>query len=884
MFRSLKTQLIFVITSLIAILLTQVVLSRQSLEILVQSKQQESQAYSDLELVHKLERDVINLQRKVLIYKETASSVSVDQFKVLMESVTSKLDDIEKSQYREENNRLKKDLIQRMDVHLKDYRDNFESVIDGRSKRELLFNEKIKNHFSRISGTIEEALKNGKISQKELTKLKYHLALAQKSAFSYLLSPGYETVEQFNQQIFEMNRIFSKRITADAGGSDAVDLLKKDFIQLTQVTRGYIFLVNVVMTGSANEFLYLTKALRTLAHEEQNMVNAIGGSVTKSARVRGDIVAAVCIFLALITAFFLVVRILSPIGNITALFKKLSNDEEIKSIPGIRRKDEIGDLARSADVFHKKNLQTNELLTQTQEMFRQQEVLNSDLESAKEKAVQAAQSKSVFLANMSHEIRTPMNGIIGLVDLVLKTDLNDKQKNYLKKIAYSGEIMMGVINDILDFSKIEAGKLEIENEPFDLDQIVDTVISAIYLRADEKALDFRVLPKTNLPKTLRGDALRINQVLLNLCNNAVKFTESGSVIIEVAFEEVEEGESGRLSFSVSDTGIGMTEDQCSKIFDSFTQADGSTSRKFGGTGLGLSIVKQLVSLMGGEVSVSSEENVGSRFDVYFLVSNISNACMFEEYSNLSACYFELTSPLIPRSLLNTIFSNIEYIDDISEETEESGDILIVEVDTESQISDQEAEIDRLVQAGVKVGFVITMQHDKLKREIRSRWSPFVLRHPFSPMKFQEFISGVIGSGEEQQSSSESEQELECVFEGTVLLVEDNEINQMVANDMLEDMGLSVDVADNGALAVEAVEKNTYDIVLMDIQMPVMDGYAATRKIRQLGFDELIICGLSANAMKEDFERASQAGMNDYITKPIEWENLSSVLGKYLKSQ
>ncbi|MGK0441319.1 MAG: signal transduction histidine kinase [Pseudohongiellaceae bacterium] len=256
---------------------------------------------------------------------------------------------------------------------------------------------------------------------------------------------------------------------------------------------------------------------------------------SSKAQLRGDVISGVSVLLAFFGALFLSVRIIIPVKNLASVFRSLSVDGDIKEVPYMMRDDEIGDLANAANIFHNKNKQTSELLNRAEKMNAIQELLNGKLAVEKERAEQAAASKSIFLANMSHKIRTPMNGIIGLVQLASKTNLDEKQKNYLDKIAYSGQIMMGVINDILDFSKIDAGKLDIECVEFSLNDVLDNIISANYLRANEKKLNFRISSSTPIPSLMVGDPLRISQILLNLCSNAVKFTQHGSIDVVVYF-------------------------------------------------------------------------------------------------------------------------------------------------------------------------------------------------------------------------------------------------------------------------------------------------------------------------------------------------------------
>jgi len=386
-----------------------------------------------------------------------------------------------------------------------------------------------------------------------------------------------------------------------------------------------------------------------------------------------------------------------------------------------------------------------------------------ELALAKSAAEVANQSKSEFLANMSHEIRTPMNAIIGLAHLLLKTELTAHQRDYILKMRSSGEHLMGIINDVLDFSKVEAGKLDIEQADFELDDLLDNVASLLTEKCAAKGLDlvFDVAP--DVPRHLVGDALRLGQVLINFANNAVKFTERGEVAVSAGVEQ-RDGQGVLLRFAVRDTGIGLTEEQQGRLFQSFQQADSSITRKFGGTGLGLAISKKLAGLMGGEVGVESEVGVGSTF------------------------WFT---------------------------------------------------------ARLGVG---------------TRARP----------------------GASQDGCAASSVDLGAIRGARILLVEDNDINQIVATELLQDAGFVVDVADNGQLALERMEQERYDLVLMDMQMPVMDGIAATREIRRRDHHrKLPVVAMTANAMAQDRQRCLDAGMNDFLSKPFEPEEVWAVLLKWL---
>lgn len=872
MLRSLQIQLGIVLASLISILLVQVTLSRYSQSALISDQKNIENAFSQVQLVHSLERDLVDLQRNVLLFKSTKSETSVSRFNELVLALNHALDKLTTYASSDSEGGVKENLIHRMRSHLADYNDNFEGVTLGLNRQSQILNKGIIESLKNLE---KQLVLDG---VDESNRVLIHLANLRNAVYQYLLLPDYEYIDKATRELAVVSSLIDNRNEGDY--SENIKLIENQFNQLTQATRGYTFLINVVMAGSANEFLYLSKELRRVAVEEQILATNNSKNITNAIKQRGDFVAIACIALTLLAAFFLIFRILIPIKKMTGVFNNLSEGKDVARIPEINRTDEIGALARSADIFRERNKQTTELLENAQRMNALQEELNQALEKEKEKAEQATQSKSMFLANMSHEIRTPMNGIIGLVELLLKTNIDEKQSHYLEKIAYSGDVMMGVINDILDFSKIEAGKMTIENAEFDLNSLIENIISAVYLRADEKALNLHIQTSGQLPKRLIGDSLRINQVLLNLCNNAVKFTEKGAIDIEFDFQSSADPKVFYLVFSVSDTGIGMDDAQCSSVFESFTQADGSTSRKYGGTGLGLSIVKQLTELMNGEVTVASVKGKGTTFNVKLGVQQVNNEKLIELDGLSNIFYYaDNSSPLINFDKIVKDSSTIykKDIENIHSDVD-SNEILIADV----RSFDVFNKIQTLKSKGTikNVGVVLDMQPAALTSRVKAAWSGPLLIHPYSPVELNTFIRTVAGKEEE------NEPKLDQIapsrgLKGHVLLVEDNDINQIVAGDMLEDLGLTFEVADNGLVATQLIQKNKYDVVLMDIQMPVMDGYHATRKVREEGLSDLIICGLSANAMQKDRDQAKEAGMNDYITKPIEYDELESILAKYL---
>lgn len=895
MFRTIKTQILLISVTLVLLLLSQVFLSRNIQSTFVDSIDLTQQAVVKVSLVRELERDVIDLQRNVLIYKDSASESAVSRFNLLMEETQNGLYDLVQLTSKEANSEVYLDYITRMNAHLKDYKENFDSVVVGRTKRKTLYNTGLLNELDTLLNSINIAESDSHQIQDSLEKAKYHIARAENFLLQYLQTPEQQLISPFQQQLSLAKIQISQQRGPNENVKVAIDRLSKvesDFLQLTQITRNYLFLANVVMAGSANEFLFLARELNRLVTENLIETNVEVKKTVVNTRIGSNLFSAIGIILATATALFLTYRIMLPINIITNIFQRLTKGESVERIPSLKRKDEIGKLAQAAHVFHEKNKQTNTLLEQSQLLNAKQEALNIQLVTSNQKVEQATASKSMFLANMSHEIRTPMNGIIGMLDVVLRSELNPAQREQLTKAAYSGQILLSLINDILDFSKIEAGKLDIESIEFSVESLFSNVLANISNRAQEKNLNVRFNANPTLPAQLVGDPLRVSQILLNLCSNAIKFTRNGQISINVDFKLHEDIPFISLYLEVIDTGIGMAPDQVSKVFDSFTQADGSTSRNFGGTGLGLSIVSQLVELMGGTVSVESEQNKGSTFKVEVILTKPDKTTAI------------ISAIPTPRGKLyyftagRTAFLNTQYI----EKTElkyhhmplSQLSVIIDEItcndavllDTEDQVvfKSYNESIDKLISNSIRVGFITNTQPSNLPKKLSAMWPVECLTHPFTPQQASAFIQRLFITDLKGTSTAEifAEEQKATQYEGHILLVEDNNINQAVAGEMLNLLGVTFDIAEDGQQAVtKIVNSPQYDLVLMDIQMPVMDGYEATRTIRLQGHDKLTICGLSANAMKQDYEKAKEAGMDDYIVKPLKHKLLENLIAKYL---
>ncbi|WP_394175120.1 ATP-binding protein [Thalassotalea litorea] len=601
-------------------------------------------------------------------------------------------------------------------------------------------------------------------------------------------------------------------------------------------------------------------------------ISALEGR-TKAFRIGKTSVQLTLILVLLIGSFLISRQVSRPISRLVELAKNISQGHFNTRLQLNSKFADINYLSKAMN-------QMQDNIAETVQQYEQQALVAN---SAKQQAEAANKSRGEFLANMSHEIRTPMNGIIGLSQLLQQQDLTHEDRAYVDKILSSSRQLLDILNDILDFSKIDSDKLQIEALDFEIFTIFERLSNVLAIQAQEKNLGFYFSLPPGFDETYHGDPVRIGQILLNLCSNAIKFTNHGRV--EVEFERLAKGD--EIVFHISDTGIGMSEEQLSAIFDPFSQADNSTSRKFGGTGLGLAISQSLASMMNGRIEVHSTLHSGSRFSL-FLPDKCCAAPPVSAPDGLSICLFGTITHHIELLKTNCDFYDIEFryfpletLSAVADSSDSKPQNTWIIIDACGQSEESLLElinknqpwlekpqtnlllISNINQPGVRELFAF-------KEAILQLQAPIVFKE-IADLLFNTAIEG-------------TEQTQQVSFPGTrVLLAEDFKLNQIVAKGLMEKLSLEVDIAENGEQVLQALQRQDYQLIFMDVHMPVMDGHEATREIRRHSeFDHIPIIALTADAQSHHIQQCLDSGMNDFLSKPFLLADIEKMLHKYVR--